>query len=322
MASGRDARRCGGRRAPRCRRGWSSRPPGSRRAGASRPPVSAARISRIGPALEHLLHFGRSCRSRRAGRHGSARRDGSAPLRPGSAWSRARSRRTATACRSAARTAAATADRRRRSARRERESPARAGSRTRAPAAGASRRRDRARASFSRPARPAISITKRAPLGELRRVQPVDAAEERDVLVDGQQLVEREPLRHVADAALDAFGIAVTSTPPTCAVPEVGSSRPHSMRMVVDLPAPLLPRKPKISPRRDVEGHVVDGDELAEAAGQVADDDRRRYRPRARSSRGFARAGRRRRRACDRARPAGARTARRARRCWSRRPAL
>src|SRR5262249_43538581 len=27
-------------------------------------------------------------------------------------------------------------------------------------------------------------------------------------------------------------------------------SRPHSIRIVVDLPAPLLPRKPKISPRR------------------------------------------------------------------------
>src|SRR5690242_6491985 len=38
--------------------------------------------------------------------------------------------------------------------------------------------------------------------------------------------------------------------PPTSAVPEVGRSRPQSIRMVVDLPAPLLPRKPKISPRR------------------------------------------------------------------------
>src|SRR4051812_15160574 len=37
--------------------------------------------------------------------------------------------------------------------------------------------------------------------------------------------------------------------PPTTAVPEDGFNRPHSMRMVVDLPAPLLPRKPKISPR-------------------------------------------------------------------------
>ena len=39
-----------------------------------------------------------------------------------------------------------------------------------------------------------------------------------------------------------------TSTPPTTAVPEVGFSSPHSILMVVDLPAPLLPRKPKISP--------------------------------------------------------------------------
>ena len=39
-------------------------------------------------------------------------------------------------------------------------------------------------------------------------VEAVDAAEEPDVLIDGQALVEREPLRHVADAALDAFRIA------------------------------------------------------------------------------------------------------------------
>src|SRR5688500_16091431 len=37
--------------------------------------------------------------------------------------------------------------------------------------------------------------------------------------------------------------------PPTDAAPAVGRSSPHSIRMVVDFPAPLLPRKPKISPR-------------------------------------------------------------------------
>src|SRR5690349_15251667 len=36
--------------------------------------------------------------------------------------------------------------------------------------------------------------------------------------------------------------------PPTSAVPDVGFNKPHSMRIVVDLPAPLAPRKPKISP--------------------------------------------------------------------------
>src|SRR6476661_7735356 len=39
------------------------------------------------------------------------------------------------------------------------------------------------------------------------------------------------------------------SMPSMSAVPEVGVSRPQSMRSVVVLPAPLAPRKPKISPR-------------------------------------------------------------------------
>ncbi len=47
------------------------------------------------------------------------------------------------------------------------------------------------------------------------------------------------------------------------------------MRIVVDLPAPLLPRKPKIihARRRTT---VVDGDERAEATRQVLDFDRLR----------------------------------------------
>src|SRR5512147_1709498 len=38
------------------------------------------------------------------------------------------------------------------------------------------------------------------------------------------------------------------SNPPTQPEPSVGESRPVSIRMVVDFPAPLGPRKPKISP--------------------------------------------------------------------------
>jgi len=34
--------------------------------------------------------------------------------------------------------------------------------------------------------------------------------------------------------------------PPTIAVPLVGINRPHSIRIVVGLPAPFAPRKPKI----------------------------------------------------------------------------
>src|SRR6186997_1677506 len=47
-------------------------------------------------------------------------------------------------------------------------------------------------------------------------------------------------------------GSCATSTPSTRPVPEVGFSRPQSMRIVVDLPAPLAPRKPKISPASTV----------------------------------------------------------------------
>ena len=60
----------------------------------------------------------------------------------------------------------------------------------------------------SRPRRPAISSTNARRAASRSAVEPVDAAEEADVLIDGQQLVEREPLRHVADALLHAFGIA------------------------------------------------------------------------------------------------------------------
>src|SRR5512145_110299 len=42
------------------------------------------------------------------------------------------------------------------------------------------------------------------------------------------------------------------SNPATVPPPPLGESSPQSMRMVVDLPAPFGPRKPKISPRRTV----------------------------------------------------------------------
>src|SRR5437867_12931304 len=47
-------------------------------------------------------------------------------------------------------------------------------------------------------------------------------------------------------------GSAATSCPPTLALPLEGASRPQRILMVVDLPAPFGPRKPKISPGRTV----------------------------------------------------------------------
>src|SRR5262245_55786356 len=51
------------------------------------------------------------------------------------------------------------------------------------------------------------------PRGEPVALQPVNPGEKPDVLIDRQLLVERKPLRHVADATLHAFGIAADIDP-------------------------------------------------------------------------------------------------------------
>ena len=52
-------------------------------------------------------------------------------------------------------------------------------------------------------------------------------------------------------------------------VPLVGVMKPASMRMVVDLPAPLGPRKPSTSPGSTREGEVVDGQQAVVVLGEV-----------------------------------------------------
>src|SRR5687767_9560259 len=49
-----------------------------------------------------------------------------------------------------------------------------------------------------------------------------------------------------------ASGDSATSCPPTVTLPALGGMKPVTMRMVVDLPAPLGPRKPSTSPRSTV----------------------------------------------------------------------
>src|SRR5665647_2788140 len=48
--------------------------------------------------------------------------------------------------------------------------------------------------------------------------------------------------------ALAAIGLADTSMPPICTVPDVGLRIPAIIRKVVVLPAPFGPRKPNSSP--------------------------------------------------------------------------
>ena len=74
---------------------------------------------------------------------------------------------------------------------------------------------------------------------------------------------------------LISSGWVTMSNPPTVPLPPVGISRPQSMRIVVDLPAPFGPRNPKISPWSDRQVDPVHGHEVAEAAAQALDRDRR-----------------------------------------------
>ncbi len=79
--------------------------------------------------------------------------------------------------------------------------------------------------------------------------EPVNAAEEVEILPHAQFAVERELLRHVAEAAARDGGRAIQIEAIHMRRPGVGFNRPHIILKVVDLPAPFGPSRPKISPR-------------------------------------------------------------------------
>ena len=78
--------------------------------------------------------------------------------------------------------------------------------------------------------------------------QAVKHGHEVQVFLNGQVLVERKPLRHVADFALDGAALAADIKAQHLARACIGVSRPLIIRIVVVLPEPLGPRKPAISP--------------------------------------------------------------------------
>ena len=69
-----------------------------------------------------------------------------------------------------------------------------------------------------------------------------------EVLPGGELGVERKRLRHIADAGAIEVG-GVDRLPSRKASPSVAGSSPVSIFIVVVLPQPFGPRKPKISPR-------------------------------------------------------------------------
>ena len=70
-----------------------------------------------------------------------------------------------------------------------------------------------------------------------------------EVLPHRQLGVERERLRHVADPIARTHIAGARGSPNSSASPSLGGRRPVSIFMVVVLPQPFEPRKPKISPR-------------------------------------------------------------------------
>ena len=64
------------------------------------------------------------------------------------------------------------------------------------------------------------------------------------MLAPGEEVVERGLLQRGADVAAHLGPCVTTSKPATVARPAVGGSSVVSMWTVVDLPAPLGPRKP------------------------------------------------------------------------------
>ena len=63
--------------------------------------------------------------------------------------------------------------------------------------------------------------------------------------------------------------MASIGRPNSSASPSLAGNNPVSIFIVVVLPQPFEPTKPKISPRSMREAHVIDSGEVAEPAGEV-----------------------------------------------------
>ena len=102
--------------------------------------------------------------------------------------------------------------------------------------------------------RPTISSTWRIRAGDERGVDAVELGVQPQVLLGGEVAVERRVLEDEADVAADVVALARRRRGRRRArCPTVGVASVQSMLIVVVLPAPLGPRKPKTSPGGDLE---------------------------------------------------------------------
>ena len=121
--------------------------------------------------------------------------------------------------------------------------------------------------------------------GEGAVVDPAEVGEEIQQLLAGDLLVEGELAGQEARAGPRGDAVAPRRrSRGSRAVPEVGRSRPSSVRIVVVLPAPLGPRKPNTSPGATLKRDVLDAARALVALGQCVGGDGRRHHLMVRSS--------------------------------------
>ena len=101
------------------------------------------------------------------------------------------------------------------------------------------------------------------------RLEIVEAGDEEEILLDRQVLVEREPLRHVADLLLDAAALADDVIAEHGSLARVRSEKPADHADGRRLARAVGPEEADDLAGRDLERDVIDGDRLAEAFGQV-----------------------------------------------------
>ena len=115
--------------------------------------------------------------------------------------------------------------------------------------------------------RPRARAPRRLVGGTPRRLR-----DEGEVVADGHLVVERRRVGQKADALAHLVRLGADDRRRRCVTrPAVGKSTQPSTRSVVDLPAPLSPRKPMTSPRSMVNDEIADGRVLAVILGQPFD---------------------------------------------------
>src|SRR4051812_15330979 len=113
-----------------------------------------------------------------------------------------------------------------------------------------------------------------APLREPMCVESVDTAEETDVLINRQQFVQRESLRHVADALLHTLGIRghvdAADRRGSRGWPKQSAQHADRRRFACTVAA----QEAKNLAALHVEREMVHGNELAESPCQIPNRDR------------------------------------------------